>query len=195
MRAAAGFVMGEGAGILVLEEYEHARARGAKIYAEVVRLRRYLRRAPHHRPRPDGSGGARAMQQALEQAGMPPARTASTSTPTAPAPRSTTPPKPPPSKQALGEERREAAGHQLHQVHDRPYAGRGGRGGGRSPLRWRSQNGVIPPTIGYGAARPRLRPELHAPCGAGRRRRTWRFRCRWASAATTARWRCSRAED
>jgi 3-oxoacyl-[acyl-carrier-protein] synthase II len=67
-----GFVMGEGGGSIILEEYEHAKARGAKIYAEVVGVGAtadaYHITAPH----PEGDGAARVMKIALESAGMQP---------------------------------------------------------------------------------------------------------------------------
>lgn len=67
-----GFVMGEGAGIFILEEYEHAKARGAKIYAEFcgagVTTDAYHITAPH----PEGTGAAKAITLALEEAGIAP---------------------------------------------------------------------------------------------------------------------------
>ena len=67
-----GFVMGDGAGILVLEELEHAKARGAKIYGEIVGYGNTCDAYHSTAPRPDGSTQAACMKLALEEAGFDP---------------------------------------------------------------------------------------------------------------------------
>ena len=67
-----GFVLGEGAGVLVLEELEHAKKRGAKIYAEVVGFGQVSEAYHIARPEPQGLGIKKAMENALKDGGLEP---------------------------------------------------------------------------------------------------------------------------
>src|SRR4029453_13385666 len=67
-----GFVLGDGAGIIVLESYEHAKKRGAKIYAELVGFGMSADASHITTPHPEGLGAASSMNSALHDAGMNP---------------------------------------------------------------------------------------------------------------------------
>ena len=129
-----GFVLGEGAGVLVLEELEHASKRGARIYGELIGFG--MSADAFHITSPDMTGPYRGMRNALRDAKVNVdevqyVNAHGTSTADGRPQRDR-------RHQARLRRRRAQAGGQLHQVHDRPSAGRRRRHRGRLHQRWRS---------------------------------------------------------
>jgi 3-oxoacyl-[acyl-carrier-protein] synthase II len=180
-----GFVMGEGGAIVMVEELEHARKRGAKIYCELVGFGMTCDASHMTAPAEGGEGAARAMRIAMKDAGCTPAdvdyvNAHGTSTPLNDKAR------PRPSRSALGAKSAPARScHQLHQEHDRPPARRRRRRRIRSSAPWPLRDGVLPPTINYDHARSGLRPRLRAQPGRARPRSARASTTRSGSAATT----------
>lgn len=147
----SGFVMGEGGGVLILEEYEHAKARGAKIYAEMVGYGHT--NDAHHvtAPDPEADSSSRAIRDAYEQTGMQTERiyfnAHGTSTPLNDSSETKA------IKKAFGEE----LAHKIMVSSTKSMTGHmlGGAGAAEAICAILAlQNGIVPPTIGYQEADP-----------------------------------------
>ena len=175
--------MGEAGGAVVLEELEHAKARGAKIYAELLGYGVSSDANHVTEPDPTGTNPARAMQMAFDDAGIDPSEIGyinahGTSTPLGDTSETRV------IKLALGEENaykipvsstKGATGHCL---------GAAGAVEAIFTILAR-ERGVLPPTINYEVAGPDVRPRLHPERGAQGRHRASASRTRSASAGTT----------
>ena len=146
--------------MLVFEELEHAKARGARIYAEVLGYGASADAGHITQPDDEGTGAARAMSGALRDAQAQPRRRSTTSTPTAPARRWATRPRRSPSRRVFGDHAQKVSisstksqlGHLL-----------GASGGVELVLCMMAlRDSVCPPTINYDDARPGVRSRLHA---------------------------------
>ena len=162
-----GFVMGEGAGSLVLEEYEHAMARGAKIYAEVVgggaSADAYHITAPH----PEGTGGILSMRRALDDAGLQPdaidhINTHGTSTPTGDVA------EPIAIKQVFGEHAYDISINSTKSMTGHLLGGAGAVEAIASILALK--NGIVPPTINHFDDDPNIDSRLDFTFNQARRR-------------------------